>query len=82
MEAAMRPTTAFNDNVIDLDALLHPGTAFEHPRDVVSRPDLGLRRACLRRRDATFSPQAGQCDKVSMGTLRDHESCGEPASEA
>jgi hypothetical protein len=30
----MRPTTALNDNVVDLDALLHPGTRFEHPRDV------------------------------------------------
>ena len=27
----MRPTTALTDNVIDLNALLHPGTAFEHP---------------------------------------------------
>jgi hypothetical protein len=35
----MRPTTA-NDNVYDLNALLHPGTAFDHPRDVVHHPDL------------------------------------------
>ena len=34
----MRSTTALNDNVVDLNALLHPGTAFEHPRDVVSHP--------------------------------------------
>jgi hypothetical protein len=49
MEAAMRPTTAMYDNVIDLDALLHPGTAFEHPRDVVSHPTLSLseKRAIL-----------------------------------
>jgi len=32
----MRPTTAQHDNVFDLNALLHPGTVFEHPRDVVS----------------------------------------------
>ena len=33
----MQPTTALNDdNVLDLTALLHPGTVFEHPRDVVS----------------------------------------------
>jgi hypothetical protein len=45
----MRPTTALNDNVIDLNALLHPGTAFEHPRDVVSHPTLSLseKRAIL-----------------------------------
>jgi hypothetical protein len=49
MEAAMRPTTALNDNVIDLKALLHPGTAFEHPCDVVSHPTLSLseKRAIL-----------------------------------
>jgi hypothetical protein len=49
MEAAMRPTTARNDNVIDLNALLHPGTVFEHPRDVVSDPTLSLseKRAIL-----------------------------------
>lgn len=45
----MRPTTARNDNVIDLNALLHPGTVFEHPRDVVSDPTLSLseKRAIL-----------------------------------
>ncbi len=34
----MRPTTAFDDNVFDLNALLHPGTVFDHPRDVVRTP--------------------------------------------
>jgi hypothetical protein len=45
----MRPTIALNDNVVDLHALLHPGTAFEHPRDVVSHPTLSLseKRAIL-----------------------------------
>lgn len=45
----MRPTTAFNDNIIDLNALLHPGTVFEHPRDVVSHPTLSIseKRAIL-----------------------------------
>jgi hypothetical protein len=49
MEAAMRPTTARTDNIIDLNALLHPGTVFEHPRDVVSDPTLSLseKRAIL-----------------------------------
>ena len=45
----MRPTTAINDNVFDFHALLHPGTVFEHPKDVVSHPDLTLaeKRAIL-----------------------------------
>jgi hypothetical protein len=32
----MRPTTAHDDNIFDLNSLLHPGTAFEHPQEVVS----------------------------------------------
>jgi hypothetical protein len=49
MEAAMRPTTASNDNIVDLNAILHPGTVFEHPRDVVTHPGLSLaeKRAIL-----------------------------------
>ncbi|WLB24295.1 hypothetical protein [Bradyrhizobium japonicum] len=45
----MRPTTALDDNVIDLNAVLHPGTVFEHPRDVVSHSALTLseKRAIL-----------------------------------
>ncbi|MGO4512153.1 hypothetical protein AB4Z51_34650 [Bradyrhizobium sp. 2TAF36] len=45
----MRPTTAFYDNVVDLNAIIHPGTVFEHPRDVVSHPALSLseKRAIL-----------------------------------
>ena len=44
----MRPTTAF-DNVFDFDALLHPGTAFDHPKDVVAHPYLSMaeKRAIL-----------------------------------
>jgi hypothetical protein len=34
----MRPTTA--DNVFDLNAILHPGTVFEHPSEVVSHAGL------------------------------------------
>jgi hypothetical protein len=41
MEATMRPTTAF-DNVFDFDALLHPGKAFDHPKDVVAPPYLSI----------------------------------------
>ena len=45
----MRPTTATDDNVFDFQALLHPGTVFEHPKDVVSHPSLTLaeKRAIL-----------------------------------
>ncbi|MBR0939382.1 hypothetical protein [Bradyrhizobium jicamae] len=45
----MRPTSAIYDNVVDLHALLHPGTAFEHPRDVVCHPNLSFseKRAIL-----------------------------------
>lgn len=45
----MRPTTAPDGNVVDLNTILHPGTVFEHPRDVVSDPSLTLaeKRAIL-----------------------------------
>jgi hypothetical protein len=42
MEEAMRPTTATDDNVFDFQALLHPGTVFDHPKDVVMHPSLTL----------------------------------------
>jgi hypothetical protein len=35
----MRPTTA-DDNVFDFNALLHPGTVFETPQDVLNHPAL------------------------------------------
>jgi hypothetical protein len=40
----MRPTTAF-----DIDALLNPGTVFDHPKDVLAHPDLSItdKRAIL-----------------------------------
>jgi hypothetical protein len=45
----MRPTTATVDNVFDFQALLHFGTVFEHPKDVVMHPSLtlGEKRAIL-----------------------------------
>ena len=45
----MRPTTANDDNVFDFQALLHPGSIFEHPKDVVAHPSLTLaeKRAIL-----------------------------------
>ena len=44
----MRTTPAY-DNVFDFNALLHPGTVFDHPRDVVADPALSLseKRAIL-----------------------------------
>jgi hypothetical protein len=40
MEETMRPTTKFHDNVFDINALIHPGTIFDHPRDVLAHPSL------------------------------------------
>jgi len=36
----MRPTV--KDNVFDINALIHPGMVFNHPRDDVSHPTLTL----------------------------------------
>src|SRR3982750_3387809 len=38
-----------HDNVFDINALLHPGTVFDHPRDVVAHPSLTVaeKRAIL-----------------------------------
>jgi hypothetical protein len=49
MEANMRTTPARTDNVFDFNALLHPGTVYDHPRDVVADPALTLaeKRAIL-----------------------------------
>lgn len=49
MEETMRPTTAFDDNVFDINALLHPGTAFDHPKEVLAHPTLSIseKRAIL-----------------------------------
>ena len=37
------------DNIIDLNAILHPGSVYDHPRDVVADPtiSLGEKRAIL-----------------------------------
>lgn len=45
----MRATTAFDDNVFDINALLHPGTVFDHPRDVLADASLSVseKRAIL-----------------------------------
>jgi hypothetical protein len=38
-----------HDNVVDLNAILHPGSVFDHPRDVVTNPvlSIGEKRAIL-----------------------------------
>src|SRR4029078_5925315 len=48
MEDPMRTTPA-HDNVFDFNALLHPGTVFHHPRDVLADPALSIseKRAIL-----------------------------------
>ena len=38
----MRPTTAFDDNVFDINGLLHPGTVFDHPKDVLADASLSV----------------------------------------
>jgi hypothetical protein len=37
------------DNIIDLNAILHPGSVYDHPRDVVADPTIstGEKRAIL-----------------------------------
>ena len=45
----MRPTTAREGNVLDINYLLHPGTAFNHPEEVVAHTELSVaeKRAIL-----------------------------------
>jgi len=45
----MRPTTATYDNVIDINALLRPELAFDHPKDVLASRSLSVaeKRAIL-----------------------------------
>jgi hypothetical protein len=75
-EATMRPTTAHDDNIFDLNSLLHPGTAFEHPRDVVSdaRFSLAEKRAIL----ASWASDASAI--ASCPSLRAPEGLKEPVS--
>lgn len=45
----MRPTTAHDPKIFDLNALLHPGSTFDHPSEVVAHPTLSIaeKRAIL-----------------------------------
>ena len=72
----MRPTTALNDNVVDLNAFLHPGTVVKHPRDVVSDPSLSLskKRAIL----ASWASDASAI--ASCPSLRAPEGLKEPVT--
>jgi hypothetical protein len=72
----MRPTTAHDDNIFDLNYLLHPGTTFEHPRDVVFHPSLSLaeKRAIL----ASWASDASAI--ASFPSLRAPEGVKTPVS--
>ena len=77
----MRPTTATpntikQDNVFDFNALLHPGTVFDHPRDVVGDQTLSLseKRAIL----ASWASDAAAV--ASCPALRAPEGLRQPVS--
>jgi len=73
-----RPTTAPapQSNDLDLNALVHPGTVFEHPRDVVADPilSLGAKRAIL----ASWASDASAI--ASCPALRSPEGLKKPVS--
>jgi hypothetical protein len=72
----MRPTTANDDNIFDLNCLLHPGTRFEHPRDVVSHPNL-----CLAEKRAILASWASDASAIaSCPSLRAPEGLKAPVS--
>jgi hypothetical protein len=64
MEETMRPTTAFDDNVFDINALLHPGTVFDHPRDILADSSLSVseKRAILASWDTAGSLRSSILD--------------------
>jgi hypothetical protein len=72
----MRPTTAHDDDIFDLNSLLHPSTAYEHPLDVVSdaRFSLAEKRAIL----ASWASDASAI--ASCPSLRAPEGPKEPVS--
>lgn len=72
----MRPTTAIDDNFFDFEAILHPGTVFEHPKDVVAHPVMtpAEKRAIL----ASWASDASAI--ASCPTLRAPEGLKAPVS--
>ena len=65
----MRPTTAVG-NVFDINALLHPGTVFEHPQDVVGHSGLTTaeKRAILALGVGCFCHRVLPVQALSCGT--------------
>jgi hypothetical protein len=55
-----------DDDVFDLDSLLHPAEAFAHPNDVVNDPDLTLNE----KRAILASWASGACADEAILTLR------------
>lgn len=77
----MRPTTARSNRApqaidFELTALLHPGTVYQHPRDVVANPNLSLseKRAIL----ASWASDASAI--ASCPALRAPEGLKQPVS--
>lgn len=71
----MRPTTAPH-NVVDLNPILHPGTVFEHPRDVVSHSTL-----CLSEKRAILASWASDASAIaSCPSLRAPEGLKAPVT--
>ena len=64
----MWPPPATCANVFDFQALLHPGTVFERPKDVVTHPSLTLaeKRAIL----ASWASDASAIDSARRCGLR------------
>ena len=56
------------DNVIDLNAILHPGSVYDHPRDVIADATLsiGEKRAIL----ASWASDAASVDSGIAGAAR------------
>ena len=64
------------DNIIDLKAILHPGSVYDHPRDVISDPNLsiGEKRAIL----ASWASDAASI--ASNPVLRELPGSGKPVT--
>ncbi|MEH2670902.1 hypothetical protein DXU07_16350 [Bradyrhizobium elkanii] len=67
MEQAMRPTTAPADNVVDINALLQPGAATEHPSyDIVLKPrGRGRWKWVVRGADGEILMSGSECSRAA-----------------